>query len=98
MSDVISRQAAIAALCDNCNHVEAVCPHYPCKQYIAIENLPRIPSTLCGYDIEHLMLIADVLKKEGLPPEKVAEALMDIGRIVSIVRNEFEESLRKAVE
>lgn len=40
MDDSISRQAAIDALCDNCDHVEAVCPHYPCKQYIAIENLP----------------------------------------------------------
>ena len=40
MRDLISRQAAIDTLCDNCDHVEAVCPHYPCKQYIAIENLP----------------------------------------------------------
>ena len=39
-NDLISRRAAIDALCDNCNHVEAACPHYPCKQYIAIENLP----------------------------------------------------------
>ncbi len=37
---LVSRQAAIDTLCDNCDHVEAVCPHYPCKQYIAIENLP----------------------------------------------------------
>ena len=40
MSDLISRQATIDALCDNCDHVEAVCPHYPCKQYTAIEDLP----------------------------------------------------------
>ena len=40
MDGLISRQAAIDTLCDNCDHVEAVCPHYPCKQYIAIENLP----------------------------------------------------------
>lgn len=40
MDDLISRQTAIDELCDNCDHVEAVCPHYPCKQYIAIENLP----------------------------------------------------------
>lgn len=54
--------------------------------------------TLCGYNIEHLELIARVLQKENLPPERVAEALADIGRIVSIVRDECEESLRKAVE
>ena len=38
--EMIYRDDAIDALCDNCDHVEAVCPHYPCKQYIAIENLP----------------------------------------------------------
>ncbi len=54
--------------------------------------------TLYGYNIEHLKLIARVLQKEDLPPERVVEALTDIGRIVAIVRDEFEESLRKAVE
>ena len=40
MNDSISRAAAIKALCDNCNNVQAVCAHYPCKQYIAVEKLP----------------------------------------------------------
>ena len=40
MSDLISRQAAIDVLCDNCDNVQAVCAHYPCKQYIALEKLP----------------------------------------------------------
>lgn len=40
MSDLISRQVAIDELCDNCDNVKAVCAHYPCKQYIAIERLP----------------------------------------------------------
>lgn len=40
MSDPINRQDAIDALCDNCDNVQAVCPHYPCKQYTAIEGLP----------------------------------------------------------
>lgn len=30
---------AIDALCDNCDNVQAVCPHYPCKQYTAIDAL-----------------------------------------------------------
>ena len=38
--DCISRQAAVDALCDNCNNTKAVCAHYPCKQYIAVEKLP----------------------------------------------------------
>ena len=40
MDDLISRQAAIDELCDNCDNVKSVCPHYPCKQYTAIEQLP----------------------------------------------------------
>jgi hypothetical protein len=39
-NDLISRQAAIDALCDNCDNAQAVCPHYPCKQYTAIDALP----------------------------------------------------------
>lgn len=54
--------------------------------------------TIYGYNIEHLELIARILMKEGLPPERVEEALTDIGRIVAIVTDEFEESLRIAVE
>ena len=66
-----------------------------CDEYTI---LPSAQPTLCGYNIEHLILIANVLRKENLPPEMVVEALTDIGRIVSIVKDEFEESLRKAVE
>ena len=55
-------------------------------------------STIYGYNIEHLVLIATILMKEGLPPERVVEALTDISKIVAIVTEEFEESLRKAVE
>lgn len=38
--DLINRQDAIDALCDNCNNMQAVCAHYPCRQYIAVETLP----------------------------------------------------------
>ena len=64
----------------------------------AVQDLPSAQPTLYGYDIKHLMLIAEVLRKENLPPERVTEALMDIGRIVSIVSDEFEESLREAMK
>lgn len=39
-NDTIYRQAAMDALCDNCDNVQAVCAHYPCKQYTAIDALP----------------------------------------------------------
>ena len=63
-----------------------------------MNELPSAQPTLYGYNVEHLILIAEVLRKENMPPERVAEALTDIGRIVAIVRDEFEETLRKSVE
>ena len=63
-----------------------------------IEKLPSAQPILYGYNIEHLDLIARVLQKEDLPPERIVEALTDIGRIAEIVKDEYEEALRKAVE
>lgn len=105
-NDTISRQAAIDALKKH----EIELPIYSPREtdvfwddaidccVSEIEDLPPAQPTLYGYDIKHLMLIAEVLRKENLPPERVTEALMDIGRIVSIVRDEFEESLREAMK
>lgn len=63
-----------------------------------IKAVPSSQLTLYGYNIEHLELLARVLQKENIPPERVIEALTDIGRIVEIVKDEFEEALRKVVE
>ena len=65
---------------------------------MALRALPSAQPTLYGYDIEHLKLIANVLQKENLPAERVTDALMDIGRIVAIVRNEFEETIKECIE
>lgn len=40
MIDLIDRQDALDAICDNCDTVEASCPHYPCGRYVAVEKLP----------------------------------------------------------
>lgn len=54
VGDMISRRMAIDALCDNCDNAQAVCPHYPCKQYIAIEQLPSAqPEPWKGEENEH---------------------------------------------
>ena len=103
MSDLISRAAAIDALKEE---------EYPCESdydegymaaldkavWIMEKWLPSAQPTLHGYNIEHLELIAIVLQKEDLPPERVVEALTDIGRIVAIVRDEFEETLRRSLQ
>ena len=95
--DAISRQAAIDA-------ISSMFAPTPTQEDMVedcleiIENLPSVQQTLYGYNIEHLELIARVLQKEDLPPERIVEALTDIGRIVAIVVDEFEETLRRAVE
>lgn len=110
MDDLISRQDAIDAICtwdkfgvDERGRVvrwyEGLEPYVHLRDVVfAIEKLPSIRQTICGYDIEHLMLIAHFLRKENLPPERVTEVLSDIGHIVTIVTGEYEELLRKAIE
>ena len=101
-ADTISRRDAIEAifnepLCES-GMKERTAIAVVLAIYEKIKSLPSAQPTLYGYDIEHLKLIANVLQKENLPPERVTDALMDIGRIVAIVRDEFEGTLRKAVE
>jgi hypothetical protein len=108
MDDLINRQAAIDALMKrdkelrNINWYDKPFAEGECKgiddALEIINNLPSAQPKLYGYNIEHLELIARVLQKENLPPERVVEALTDIGRIVAIVSDEFNETLRKAVE
>ena len=110
--DLISRQAAIDALEEvdwyhqnkdkdmvlGANPSEHQAWYKEDDIFKTLEALPSAQPTLYGYNIEHLELIARVLQKEDLPPERIVEALTDIGRIVAIVKDEFEETLRKAVE
>ena len=98
--DLISRQDALDAIgkCTDIyvNNLPTMVDK--AEAYKALNEVPSAQTTLCGYDIKHLMIIAEVLRKENLPPERITEVLTDIGRIVSIVRDEFEKTLRKAVE
>ena len=91
--DLISRQAAIDAVSEACEEWRGIFAR--CKEKLL--SLPSVQPTLYGYNIEHLELIARVLQKENLPSERVG-GLTDIGRIVAIVRDEFEEALRRAVD
>ena len=103
--DLISRQAAIDAMTNTLWHYPNECYRnlnkYEFAKGLAELGLKSVPSaqpTIYGYNVEHLETIARVLQKENLPPERVVEILIDIGRIVSIICDEFEDNLRKAVE
>lgn len=100
MCDLIDRQAAIDTLADM--HCKSDEDGYVwiirSDAWARIDALPSAQPTLDGYNIEHLVLIAKLLEKENLPPERVSEALTDIGRVVAIAENEFKEMLEKAVK
>ncbi len=100
--DCISRQAAKDIFTElyGISAIGSVFDKYEWKDICetTANELPSIQPTLYGYNIEHLEMIARVLQKEDLSPERVAEALANIGGIVAIVRDEFEETLRKAAE
>ena len=90
MDDLISRRAAIDAFEDTTftkNEIQR-----------RLSELPPVQLTIYGYNVEHLELIARILQKENMPPEKVVELLTDIERIGAIISDEFEEALRKVVE
>lgn len=102
MIDLISRQMAMDTMMKlQAEDDEAYGCHIPegfdgerAKE--ALEELPSLRPTLYGYDIEHLEMVARILQKEDLPPERVAEALTDINRIAAIIKAELNEPLRKA--
>ena len=100
--DIISRQMAIDAIRNiraiTGTHDDEILLIDKAEAQTELMLLPTAQPTLYGYNVEHLELIARVLQKENLPPERVVEALTDIASIVAIVRDEFEETLRKAVK
>lgn len=105
MSDLISRQAMREAMYHEAMEKDSDEQKWDGGCWIrykmferVIESLPAAQLTLYGYSIEQLELIARVLQKENLPPDRVTEVLKDIDRIVAIVTDELEEAFRKGVE
>lgn len=88
MDDLISRKAAINLFLDKGMITAA----------IYVEDVPAVQPTLYGYKIEYLELIGMLLEKSNLSPERVTEILLDVGRIVEIVCDEFEKSLKNTME
>lgn len=98
MADLIDRQAAIDAILAINDYGNSDRANALGLAEFAITTLPSVEPTLYGYNVKHLDLIARVLQKEDIPPERVTEVLTDIGRIVAIVQDEFIETLRRAVQ
>lgn len=103
-NDLIYRKAALDVLENAARQLNVSQPYHDGLRagYIdsarLILSLPASNPTLYGYDIRDLVLIASILQKEDLPPERVKEALTDISRIVTIIEDEFQDGLRRAFE
>ena len=93
MSDLISRQAALK----EAYKIVVDGDTYEVVQVETLIGLPSVEPTLYGYNIKHLELIAEILQKEGLSPDRVLEALTDISSIIEIIQNEFVERLQEVV-
>ena len=107
MIDLISRQAAID-LIEN-DKIDGDSPfislpraqvvNRTCDRHVeGIKNLPSAQPTLYGYKIEHLALVARVMQKEGVSPEKAVECFTDIVRIVQMFAEEQKEIIKRTVE
>ena len=94
MNDLISRLSEIRSNYNCFDETEE--PYY--RALSEAIQLASAQPTLYGYDITHLMMIAEILKKENLQPERVDDALTDIEQIINIVRGEFEETLVESMK
>lgn len=74
------------------------CPYWDRESNFCALHRPSAHPTLYGYSIEHLALIATIMQKENVTPEKAIECFKDIQRIVQMVLDEQQEMIRKAVE
>lgn len=63
-----------------------------------IEELPSAQQTLYGYSIEHLALIARVMQKKNVTPEKAIDCFNDIETMMQMLIDERREIIMKAVK
>ena len=103
MSDLIDRQAAIdeidewvKAFLEN-GHKESAADVRLIQD--GIIQLPSAqPATIYGYNVEHLVLIANTMKEKGISPEEAIDLFNDVSEIVGLVIDEMTRISEKALE
>lgn len=95
MSDLIDRDKLIDFIMES-DPEWCIKPIRPIFDYI--KEMPSAQPTLYGYKIEHLVLIARVMEKEGVSPEEAVKTFQNIVEIVQMIADEQKEIIRKAVE
>lgn len=108
MSDTISRQAALDALCavcgNDCDKSEFVynAPQDEqviiCPEHYCLCTLPPAQPTLYGYDIKVLAFVASVMAKEGMSPEEAVTTFRDINRVIEIMLEDMRDGARRTLE
>ena len=64
-----------------------------------LESLPEQESYLYGYNIESLVTIAEIMKREKISPEEALWIFKhDILKVVEIVRAEMQEAIQRSFE
>lgn len=101
MNDMIERQVAIDAIRKEYGGIKNANMD---GDFLADEIefiLSKIPSaqpTLYGYNIEHLALIARVMQKENVTPEKAIECFEDLEKMFKIIIEEQKELIMKEMK
>ena len=63
----------------------------------AVERQEQLTNTtIYGYPVEYLVMIANVARDKGITPEDAMTMMMDIKTVVKAVTNEAEKALAKA--
>lgn len=96
MINLIDRQTAIDAV-DDIPYIKKH-PNIGLLWKAWVEQLPSAQPTLYGYQIEHLALIARVMEKEGVTPEKAVQIFADIGSITEMLINEMQKNFEEVMK
>lgn len=71
-----------------------------CKQNCVdfLRSAPTVEPTLYGYNIEHLALIARVMQKEGVTPERAVQIFGDVQAVTKMVIDEINGIVERTFE
>lgn len=104
MSDLIDRQAAVNAICEDGTQLERQGQYSMTmaerKQRDAdiITALPPAQPTLYGYDIKHLAFVATIMAKKGVSPEEAVTIFRDVNRVIEMMLEDMKEMQENALK
>ena len=96
--DAVSRRAVVSRIADLIVlELKGNTPTWN-EVYRAVEELPSVQPTIYGYNVEHLVLIANTMKEKGISPEEAIDLFNDVSEIVGLVIDEMTRISEKALE